>query len=274
MNNRNARYNQMTCAGQYIDGTSFVHQLDARAKLVCFLLLVASDVLVSGIYMWIALIVAILTIAFLTKLSPRTLFGNVLSLWLFFIIIIMLNSFFADDTDSVWRWWIFKVSVIGLQQGLIIGARVAVVMVIANIMTCTTTMIDATKALNFLLKPLKLFHIPVDMISMILSISIQFIPVISEETDTIRRAQLARGSHLENRTIRERLSGARALILPVFIASFRHADELSLAMEARGYKFNGPRTKRKQAPFATKDFLAMIVCVLLCTAFILMKKVL
>ena len=258
--------------GQYIDGTSFIHQLDARAKLVCFLLLVASDVLVSGLYLWIAFIVAIVIIAVLTKLSPRILFGNVLNLWLFFIIIILLNSFFADAADSTWHWWIFTVSVIGLQQGLIICARVAVVMVIANIMTCTTTMIDATNALSFLLQPLKILHIPVDMISMILSIAIQFIPVISEETDTIRRAQLARGSHLENRTIRERVNGARALILPVFIASFRHADELSLAMEARGYKFNAPRTKRKQSSFAIKDFLAMIACVLLCIAFVVMKK--
>ena len=109
------------------------------------------------------------------------------------------------------------------------------------------------------------------MISMILSIAIQFIPVISEEAGTIRRAQLARGSHLENRTIRERLSGARALVVPVFLASFRHADELSLAMEARGYRFGAPRTKRKRPSFAARDFIAVIVCALLCILFILMR---
>lgn len=269
-------------AGRYIDGTSLIHRLDARAKLLCFLLLIASDVLVSGVYAWVAFAVVIVAIAMLTKLSPRVLFGSVLSLWQFFIIIILLNALFADETKvaqasmnvTSWHWWIFTFSVYGLQQGLIICARVAAVMVIANIMTCTTTLLNITNALSFILKPLKLLHIPVDMISMILSIAIQFIPVIGEEADTIRRAQLARGSHLENRSIRERLSGARALALPVFLASFRHADELSLAMEARGYRFNAPRTKRKQSPFTVKDFVALLVCLLLCVGFIVMRKIL
>jgi energy-coupling factor transport system permease protein len=275
-------------AGHYIDGSSFIHRLDARAKVLCFLLLVVSDVLVSSPWEWGAFVASMVIIAMFTELSPRALLGNVLSLWQFFIIIILLNALFTDsttlvakeasspetslqDADILWHWWIFNFSVTGLLQGLIICARVAVVMVIANIMTCTTTVLDETNALSFLLKPLKLFHIPVDMISMILSIAIQFIPVITEEAGTIRRAQLARGSHLENRTIRERLSGARALVVPVFLASFRHADELSLAMEARGYRFGAPRTKRKQPSFAVKDFVAILVCALLCISFIVMR---
>ena len=269
-------------AGRYIEGTSLIHRLDARAKLLCFLLLIVSDVLVSGIYAWAAFVVVLIAVAMLTKLSLRTLFGSVLSLWQFFIIIILLNALFTNKTNVLetseqmvsWHWWIFTFSVNGLQQGLIICARVAAVMVLANIMTCTTTLLNITNALSYILKPLRLFHIPVDMIAMILSIAIQFIPVIGEEADTIRRAQLARGSHLENRSIRERLSGARALALPVFLASFRHADELSLAMEARGYRFNAPRTKRKQSSFTVKDFVALLVCLLLCVGFIVMRKIL
>ena len=72
------------------------------------------------------------------------------------------------------------------------------------------------------------------------------IPVLGEEAETIRMAQTARGARFESKRLTERAASFLPLVIPVFLAAFRRADELACAMEARGYRGSGQRTKKKK----------------------------
>ena len=101
---------------------------------------------------------------------------------------------------------------------------------------------------------------------MILSVAVQFIPTLIEETDTIKKAQIARGARLESRKLRERATAMLPLLVPVFLSAFKRADELSAAMEARGYRDAKNRTRKKNLPMRSADWLALASCAAVCAA--------
>ncbi|MEG0441984.1 MAG: energy-coupling factor transporter transmembrane component T, partial [Oscillospiraceae bacterium] len=92
-----------------------------------------------------------------------------------------------------------------------------------------------TAALARCLTPLKFLGVPTEDVAMILGVAIQFIPTLLTESDMIRKAQTARGAEFESVRLRDRLCCATQLVVPIFLAAFRRADELAMAMEARGY---------------------------------------
>ena len=114
--------------------------------------------------------------------------------------------------------------------------NVALVVVWGNMLTTTTSPIALTDALESLFKPLALVRVPVKTVSLIISVAIQFIPTLLEETAAIRMAQTARGARFESKNLLHKAQAVVPLVVPVFVSAFRRADELSMAMEARGYR--------------------------------------
>jgi energy-coupling factor transport system permease protein len=50
-----------------------------------------------------------------------------------------------------------------------------------------------------------------------------------------------------------------SILLPVFTSVFRRADEMALALEARGYVPGKPRTSMKELKFTAVDGFASLV---------------
>lgn len=71
---------------------------------------------------------------------------------------------------------------------------------------------------------------------MMMTIALRFIPTLIEETDKIMKAQMARGADFESGNIAKRARNLVPLLVPLFINSFRRAEELATAMEARCYR--------------------------------------
>lgn len=115
------------------------------------------------------------------------------------------------------EWWIFTLSTQGIAQGFQVIYRVILILVLSNLLTLTTPPLAITGALQTLLCPLKLLRIPADDIAMILSVAIQFIPTLMEETDSIKKAQLARGAKLDSRRLTERARAMLPLIIPILL---------------------------------------------------------
>jgi energy-coupling factor transport system permease protein len=139
-------------------------------------------------------------------------------------------------------------------------------MVLGSVLTLTTAPIDMTNALSSLLKPLKILRVPVEDVAMIISVAISFIPTLLEETDMIKKAQTARGARFESKKLIERALSYLPLLVPIFLAAFRRADELSMAMEARGYRNARSRTKKAREPFRIRDFTALASSIFICFA--------
>jgi len=175
-----------------------------------------------------------------------------------------MNTMFFSTENCWFSFWILHPSLQGLLQGFQVVARVVLVLVFSTVLTTTTPPLALTGALQWLLSPLKLVKAPTEQIAMILSVAIQFIPTLLEQTDEIRKAQTARGARFESRDLLQKAGAVLPLVIPIFLSAFKRADELSLAMEARGYRTDGARTQRPPAPMKKSDLLALACCLGLC----------
>ena len=81
---------------------------------------------------------------------------------------------------------------------------------------------------------------------MMMCIALRFIPTLIEETDKIINAQKARGADFETGNLLQRAKALVPILVPLFISSFRRADELAVAMECRCYHGGEGRTRLKE----------------------------
>ena len=139
------------------------------------------------------------------------------------------------------------------------------------LLTYTTSPLALTDGLELLLNPLKKLRVPVHEMSMIMSMALRFIPTLIEETDKIMSAQKARGADFETGKLTQRAKALLPLLVPLFVSSFRRADELAVAMESRCYHGGEGRTRMKQLRMHRRDWLALLLGALVLAATIVMN---
>ena len=122
-----------------------------------------------------------------------------------------------------------------------------------SLLTYTTSPIVLTDAIEQLLKPLGKLHFPVHELAMMMPIALRFIPTLLEETDKIQKAQMARGADFESGNLIERAKAMIPLLVPLFVSSFRRANELAMAMEARCYRGGDHRTRLRELKYTKLD---------------------
>ena len=126
-------------------------------------------------------------------------------------------------------------------------------------MTLTTSPIELTDGIEKLLAPFKKVGLPAHELAMMMTIALRFIPTLIDETDKIMKAQQARGADFETGNLVQKAKNLIPLLVPLFISSFRRADELAMAMEARCYRGGEGRTRMKQLKLEKKDAIAFVV---------------
>lgn len=257
-------------SGIYLPGNSSLHRLNPCGKILVLLILVAAVVLTDRIAGYLILLALAGTAVLLSGLPAAAILSSLRRLLPFFLVILLMNLCFFSRENAWLQFWIFTPSPEGLRQGIHVTARVAFLLVFGNVLTATTAPLAMTDAIGRLLSPLRLLRIPTEQIAMILSVAIQFVPTLLEETDTIRKAQTARGARFDSKRLTEQAAAMPPLAVPIFLAAFRRADELSLAMEARGYRTDGAAAKPKQQPFAASDAIALLLCAGVCVIEILL----
>ena len=154
-------------------------------------------------------------------------------MWRFLLTIFILNSFFFSTEDPIFSWWIFTLTKKGMFQGAKVVILFSVCLILGERLLKKKTPVEITRGLEKFLKPFKYIGVPVKDVAMILNISLQFIPILVEETENIKLAQMSRGADFSSRNLIKRGKSFIPLIIPIFVAAFRRADELAQAMESR-----------------------------------------
>ena len=255
-----------TMTGQFIPRDSLLHRLGAGCKLICFLLILICVVNAQNAAQY-ALVLSLAAAS--VALSRLPLAAALSSLWRirwFLLTVFLMNALFLGGDTIWWSFWIVQIGPEGMIRGFSVAAHVMLLVVFSNLLTCTTAPLAITGALQKALSPLGAFHIPVDLICLILSSAIGFIPTLTQESDMIKKAQIARGARFESRRLHERAASFLPLLIPIFLCAFRRADELAMAMEARGYEIGGARTAREKSAPNQRDVLAVLTCAALCAA--------
>ena len=243
--------------GQYYPADSVIHKLDPRVKLIGTLLYIISLFLfhtwgyVLGVG-FLAVMIILSRVPFLYMLR------GVKTIWLILVLTMVFNLFLTQGT-ILWQAGIFKITYEGLSMAVQLGIRLVALILGASIMTLTTTPNKLTDGMESLFRPLKVVHVPVHEIAMMMSIALRFIPILVEETDRIMKAQTARGADFESGGLMQRIKNMIPLLVPLFVAAFRRATDLAMAMEARCYRGGVGRTKMKPLHYSGRDRIAYLI---------------
>ncbi len=250
--------------GCYKGGNSVLHRADPFAKLICLFAVIAAIVLCDSLWGFLAVTVFVICIIILSKTEPLYILRSLKSLWLFLIIIFLMNAFFYNTSNALFEFFLLRPSYAGFIQGLIVVIRLAFAVILTNILMSVTTPLEIINAIETLIYPLKYIRVPIRDVSMILGVSMQFIPTFKQEADMIRKAQLARGARFESKRLNERAQSFLPLIIPVFVSAFRRADELSTAMESRGYRRVDSRNTNITLNLKLTDILMLFIAFSVC----------
>ncbi|MEK6264006.1 MAG: energy-coupling factor transporter transmembrane protein EcfT [Clostridium sp.] len=242
--------------GQYMPGESFVHKLDPRFKILISLLFIVNLFLVNNFLGYLFIFIFILSTIMIANLSPKYIYKGLKPIFILLIITAILNIFMTTGTEEIWRWKFIVV----YKEGLLIAAfmiiRLVFLIIGTSILTLTTSPIELTDGIERLLNPFKRIGVPAHELAMMMTIALRFIPTLMDETDKIMKAQMARGADFESGNLISRAKSLIPILVPLFISSFRRADELAMAMESRCYKGGEGRTRMKQLKITTKDYVA------------------
>ena len=110
------------------------------------------------------------------------------------------------------------------------------------------------------MKALNKMRIHVRKLPRDVSIALEFIPILMEETDKISSQMW--GADFENGNLIQKAKNLLPLLVPLFISAFRRADDLAMAMEARCYHGGENRTSMKPLRYHSRDVSAY-VCIFL-----------
>lgn len=244
--------------GQYRPGDALLHRLDARTKILLVLMVMISVLLSVSLSFYAALIVIMLSLLISCRLGWRLILGNLRPLIWFIAFTALFHLLFSgrDDPDIVFSVWIVSVSRTAAMMSVLYSARILIFVLATFVLSLTTSPLALSEGIVALLKPLRRLKVPVYDLGMILFIALRFIPVLANELDTIRKAQYVRGVNFSG-SIRTRIKRSVALILPVFFSALRRADDLSVAIETRGYRSGQPRSSLHPLQFGTIDFAVL-----------------
>ncbi|MBO5559932.1 energy-coupling factor transporter transmembrane component T [Ruminococcus sp.] len=246
--------------GQYFPGDSVLHRMDPRVKILLtgvFIVMLFAAKGIEGLAVGILFTVT----AFLFSKIPLKMMGKSLKPIVPIVIFTaVLNLFFIRTGKVLWEWKMIKLTQDGIDTSLFMVIRIICLICGSSLLTYTTSPIDLTDAIERLLSPLKKIKVPVHELAMMMTIALRFIPTLIEETDKIMSAQKARGADMETGSILQKAKALIPVLIPLFVASFRHAEELALAMECRCYHGGEGRTRMKQLKMSISDLWGALFC--------------
>ena len=256
--------------GQYFPGHSFIHRLDPRAKIIFTVVYIVAIFLCKALVSYgLALVVLLLLIA-ISRVQPKVFLKGMKPVIFIVICTALLNLFYTSGT-VLWSFGILNITEEGIWKAGFMVLRILMLIACTLLLTYTTSPILLTDGLERLLRPLKKVRFPVHELSMMMSIALRFIPTLIQETDKIISAQKARGADFDSGNLMQKAKALIPILIPLFLSSFRRAEELAIAMECRCYHGDEGRTSLRQLTMHGRDWGFVVFSVLLCAAIVVLR---
>ena len=258
--------------GQYFPGNSVIHKMDPRMKILLTLFYMVLLFCVNNFWGFLVVTLLMCFIIFVSKIPFKIVIKSIKPL-LFIIVFTAVFNFFYGNGPAIfpdikylsWLTWD------ALEKAAFMIIRIVLLIVGTSFMTYTTSPIMLTDAIERLITPLKIFKVPVHDFAMMMTIALRFIPTLIDETEKIINAQKARGADFETGNIIRRAKALIPILIPLIFSAFKRAGELADAMECRCYNGGESRTRYKVYSFSLRDYIALIVFILITAVIILLN---
>lgn len=261
--------------GQYFPGNSIIHRLDPRAKMILSIIYIVAIFCAKNVVSFALLLLFAIALILFSRIGVMTVLRGLKPILFILLFTVILNLFLtvSADEEPLFAWnlpifsWRIAIYRIGILRAVFTALRVLLLLAVTSVLlTYTTSPITLTDALEDLLGPLKVIRVPVHDIAMIITIALRFIPTLIEETDKIMNAQKARGADFSSGSLVRRAKALIPVLVPLFVSSFKRADDLAIAMECRCYRGGEGRTKLNKLRYAIRDLFAFLIVVALFAA--------
>ena len=248
--------------GQYYLTESLLHRLDARSKILITLVYMVALFMSRSLLEYLILCLILIVSVMLSNIPIKTIWKG-MRIILVFVVLTAVFNIFLTRGDEIWHLGVIKITREGLHKGLIMGSRLLLLVAFTSLLTLVTRPLDLTDGMERLLSPLSYLGIPTYELALIMSIALRFIPTILEELERIIMVQKARGADFHSRNLKKRVKQLMPLLVPLFVSAFRRADELALAMEAKGYSGGKNRSRWKVTRWRICDTISLLLFIFL-----------
>ncbi|HEX04921.1 MAG TPA: energy-coupling factor transporter transmembrane protein EcfT [Bacteroidetes bacterium] len=231
--------------------------LDARARLLCGIGLIVQVVLIppDESMLLLALLIVLFIIAGRPPLA-RLAFGLVAIVWM--LVLTVLLHAFTTSGHILWTvpvvGWMMTIE--GLQNGALLAGRLSAIVLLGVTLSLSVSALEAIRAMDVLLSPLARMRIPVGTFSLLIGMTLRFVPSLYEEALTLRKALRARGWD-PGKGIIARVRAWIPLFIPLLANALRRADDLAETLVLRGYDPHAVRTSHGMTAWSFVDSLAL-----------------
>ena len=256
--------------GQFFPGFSPLHRLDPRTKIICAIFFIVAVFVANNPVAFVFLMLFVGILVTISRISVRTILKGIKPIIFILIFTSLINLFLTTGaSEPLVSFYFIKIYEEGIYRAIFMSIRVIILIIGTSVLlTYTTSPISLTDGIESLLKPLKKIGVPVHSFAMMMSIALRFIPTLVEETEKIMNAQKSRGADFSSGGLVKRAKALIPLLVPLFVSSFKRADELATAMECRCYRGDVNRTKLVKLEYKSLDVVYMLVFVFMLSAII------
>jgi energy-coupling factor transport system permease protein len=257
--------NNYLIIGQYVPGNSIVHRLDPRTKITIIFFFVFIVFFANNLPSYTVITAFALTAMLTSRVPVGFILKGLTPVWFLIIFTFILHLIVTNEGTVLIEIFHFQIYSGGVIQGFAISMRFFLLILVTSMLTLTTTPIEITDAIEDMLHPLKKLKFPVHELALMMSIALRFIPTLMQETDKISKAQASRGVDFRTGPIKERIKAVVPLLVPLFVSAFKRAEELAMAMEARGYQGGEGRSKLRELKMEQRDIWIYLLFVAVVT---------
>lgn len=245
--------------GRYVKVDSVLHRFAPPMKLFSFFLLITGILFLKKPVQYALFMIFMVNVMILSRISLMIYLKSLKPILFLIILTFVLNIFFTDGKTPLFKYSFIVIYQEALENAFRLFLRLVFIILISSVLTLTTSPVELTDGIEILMKPLKKLKFPVHEFALMLTISLRFIPTLFDEVDKIIKAQMARGMDFENKNFIEKTKAFVPILIPLFINSFRRADELAQAMEVRCYRGGEGRTKYRVHQTTSFDVFLFIL---------------
>lgn len=254
--------------GQYYPVDSVIHRLDPRIKLLGTVVYVTMLFVAGGFLGYAIALAALAAVVRLAQVPPVYLLRGLRAIFFIIIFTAVLNLFFNPGETVLLQIGAVRLTLEGAVSAARMIFRLILLITGSSVLTLTTSPIQLTDAIEYVLKPFRRIGVPAHEIAMMMTIALRFIPTLLEEMNKIMKAQMARGADFDTGGLIKKAKSLIPLLVPLFVSSFRRADELAMAMEARCYRGDVNRTRMKVMRLVRRDYWAVVCLIGFCAVLV------
>ncbi len=240
---------------EYRRGTTAIHTLDPRAKIVYLILFTALAVFYYNHFVLIAIFASSLPIVAIAKILGKwsiSIRGSFMFVGFIFIFNLLALYFWGGHTLEA-----------AVLSSLSMAIRFICLISIFSTFFLTTSPEDMTQSMVQL-------KIPYDY-ALTFNMAMRFVPTLSKEAQYIMDAQKSRGLEMEKGNLVARVKNYIPVLIPLIISSFRRAELVADAMESRAFGASKKRTSIYTLRLDAKDAVFVLIAIASFTALLSLR---